>query len=67
MMLMQILTHTPRWVFALFAVLVVLGLSQIAGRHATLRRVTLLPVAMLALSFYGVASSCPALTRALLP
>jgi hypothetical protein len=67
MMLMQFLTHTPRWVFALFAVLVVLGLSQIAGRHATLRRVTLLPVAMLALSFYGVVSSFPALAWALLP
>ena len=65
-MLLQILTHTPRWVFALFAVLLVLGLSQLAGRHATLRRVSLLPLAMLGLSFYGVVSSFPSLPWSLL-
>ncbi|MGM9488501.1 DUF6622 family protein [Ideonella sp. YS5] len=66
-MLMQILTHTPRWVFFLFAALVWLGFSQMAGRRATLRRVTLLPVAMLALSFFGVVSSFAGLAWALLP
>jgi hypothetical protein len=67
MMLMQILTHTPRWVFFLFAALAWLGISQMAGRRLTLRRVTLLPVAMLALSFYGVVSSFRDLPWALLP
>jgi hypothetical protein len=66
-MLLQILAHTPRWVYALFLVLLVLGLSQLAGRHAGLRRVSLLPLAMLGLSFYGVVSSFPALPWALLP
>lgn len=53
-MLMQILLHTPRWVFGLFAVLLALGLSQLAGRRASLVKVSILPLAMLALSFYGV-------------
>jgi hypothetical protein len=66
-MLLQILTHTPRWVYALFLVLLVLGISQLAGRRAGLRRVSLLPLAMLGLSLYGVVSSFPALPWALLP
>jgi hypothetical protein len=56
-MLMQILLHTPRWVFGLFAVLLALGLSQLAGRQAGLRKVSILPLAMLGLSFYGVVSA----------
>ena len=56
-MLMQILLHTPRWVFFLFAALLVLGLSQLAGRQAGLRKVSILPLAMLGLSFYGVVSA----------
>ncbi len=58
-MLMQILTHTPRWVFALFAALLVLGLSQLAGRRARLRRVTVLPLAMVGLSLWGTVSAFP--------
>lgn len=54
MMLMQILLHTPRWVFGLFAVLLALGLSQVATRRAGLARVSILPLAMLGLSFFGV-------------
>ncbi|HJV69013.1 DUF6622 family protein [Ideonella sp.] len=52
-MSMQILSHTPRWVFVLFTVLLLLGLSQLAGRRAGLRRVSILPLAMLAWSLYG--------------
>lgn len=52
-MLMQILIHTPRWVFFLFAALLALGLSQLAGRHMTLRRITVLPLVMLGLSLWG--------------
>lgn len=53
-MLMQILLHTPRWVFGLFAVLLVAGLSQLTARRASLVKVSILPLSMLALSFYGV-------------
>jgi len=56
-MLMQILLHTPRWVFGLFAVLLALGLSQLANRRASLAKVSILPLAMLGLSFYGVMSA----------
>jgi hypothetical protein len=56
-MLIQILTHTPRWVFVLFAALLFLGLSQLAGRRAGLRRVLLLPLAMGGLSLYGTLSA----------
>lgn len=54
MPLMQILLHTPRWVFGLFAVLLALGLSQVVSRRASLTRVSILPLAMVALSFSGV-------------
>lgn len=54
MMLMQILLHTPTWVFGLFAVLLALGLTQVASRRASLARVSILPLVMLGLSFYGV-------------
>ena len=53
-MLMQILIHTPRWVFALFTVLLVLGVQQMGPREAALRRVVLLPLALGALSFLGL-------------
>ncbi|MFO1338326.1 MAG: DUF6622 family protein [Burkholderiaceae bacterium] len=56
-MLIQILTHTPTWVFALFAGLLVLGVSQLAGRRIGWRRVALLPLAMLGLSLAGVVSA----------
>jgi hypothetical protein len=54
---MQILTHTPRWVFVLFALLLVLGVQQLSPREVALRRVVLLPLAMGALSFYGLLSA----------
>ena len=57
MMLMQILVHTPRWVFGLLAVLLALGVSQLAARRASLARVSMLPLAMLGLSFYGAWSA----------
>ncbi|VTU25200.1 hypothetical protein H6CHR_02346 [Variovorax sp. PBL-H6] len=57
MMLTQILSHTPRWVFLLFALLVWLGLKQLFASSVSLVRVTLLPVAMVGLSFYGMLSA----------
>jgi len=56
-MLTQILAHTPRWVFVLFALLMWLGLKQLAAGTVSLARVTLLPIAMVGLSFYGMLSA----------
>ncbi len=56
-MVLEILAHTPRWVFALFAVLVWLGCNQLFARRVRLKRVTVMPIAMTVLSFYGVISA----------
>lgn len=56
-MLMQILIHTPLWVFALFLLLLWLGMRQLLTNQMKLSRVTLLPLAMIGLSLYGVASA----------
>jgi hypothetical protein len=50
----EILAHTPRWVFVLLIILVGVGLQQTRTRSVTLQRLTLLPLTMLGLSFYGV-------------
>lgn len=57
LMLTQILAHTPRWVFVLFALLVWLGAKQLLAGSVSLTRVTLLPIAMTGLSFYGMLST----------
>ena len=56
-MLLQILAHTPKWVFALFAVLLSLGAKQLLAGRVGLARITILPLAMSALSFWGVISA----------
>ena len=56
-MFMQILTHTPTWVFALFAALVFLGIKQMMPRRIGLNRATILPLAMTVLSLLGVVSA----------
>ncbi len=56
-MLMQILVHTPTWVFVLLVVLVAFGAAQMADRHANWLRVSALPVAMAGLSLAGVVST----------
>ena len=55
-MLYEILTHTPAWVFGLFALLLWLGAKQLSGRRVGLRRTMAMPVVMIALSLYGVLS-----------
>jgi hypothetical protein len=55
-MLIGILQHTPHWVWWLLAALVSIGVSQTHPRHRTLRAATAIPIAMAALSFYGVVS-----------
>ena len=63
-MLIQILHHTPTWVLGLFLVLLVLGLRQLVARRVSLRRVTLLPLALALWSLYAVGSSFAALALA---
>ena len=55
-MLMQVILHTPKWVFAVFALLIWLGAKQMLTHNVGLNRVTLMPVIMGALSLYGVIS-----------
>jgi hypothetical protein len=55
--LVAVLQHTPVWVWVLLAVLLSLGVSQALPRTVTLRRITLLPLAMLALSLWSVIST----------
>ena len=55
-MLMQVILHTPKWVFAVFALLIWLGAKQMLTNSVGLNRVTLMPVVMGALSLYGVIS-----------
>lgn len=68
--IVEILTHTPRWVFALLAGLVVLGLMQVRTRQVPVWLALLLPVGMLVLSVSGillyVGLSAPALASWLL-
>ena len=56
-MLLQILAHTPKWVFALFFGLVWLGSRQLLAGRVSLTRVTIMPVAMGGLAIYGVLSA----------
>jgi hypothetical protein len=55
-MLISILQHTPHWVWWLLAALISLGVSQMQPQQRTLRAATAIPVAMTALSLYGVVS-----------
>lgn len=54
---MQILIHTPAWVFALLAGLLAFGLVQTKNRKANRFAAYLLPVGMVALSLAGIQSS----------
>ena len=56
-MLVQILKHTPPWVFGLFFGLIYLGYLQSKPRLISRSRLVVLPMAMLCLSFLGVLSS----------
>ena len=56
-MLLQILTRTPIWAFALLALLLALGYSQTRTRTISLKRLTIIPLAMTGLSVYGVVSA----------
>ena len=53
----SIVKNTPAWVWGLMAALLALGISQMADRELTLRRVIVTPIAMLGLSLYGIFSA----------
>ena len=56
-LIVEILTHTPVWVWALLAALLIIGLGQTRSRTAGLLRVTALPLGMGVLSLYGTVSA----------
>ncbi|MCE8032768.1 hypothetical protein EKK97_06505 [Billgrantia tianxiuensis] len=56
-MLIEIIRNTPRWVFLLFIVLLVMGYQQSRDRTASRRNITILPAVFLALALYGVVSA----------
>jgi hypothetical protein len=56
-MLIQIIKHTPLWVFILFFALLVMGYMQSKDRIISRGKITILPIAMIGLSFYGVVSA----------
>ena len=56
-MLFEILKRTPIWVFALFFILLAVGHLQRKDRCVSRGWVSILPLAMIGLSFYGVLSA----------
>lgn len=56
-MIIQILSHTPIWVYGLFLVLLVFGLIQTRTRTVGKLPALLLPAGMIALSLWGIYSS----------
>ena len=55
--MLEIVSKTPIWVFILFIVLVIVGLLQLKDRYVSLQKVTILPISMICLSFYGLISA----------
>ena len=55
-MFVQITSHTPIWVWAIFVLLLWFGFKQSLPSAPGLKRITLIPLAMLGLSLYGVIS-----------
>jgi hypothetical protein len=56
-MFIEILQHTPFWVWGVLVALVALGLAQARPREVSLTRATLFPLVMIALSLSGVLSA----------
>lgn len=54
MTIIDIVSHTPHWVFGLLAVLIAFGLLQARTRQVRIQVALILPVAMLILSLSGV-------------
>lgn len=56
-MIIEILKHTPKWVFGLLIFLIILGIKQLNDRSVKKLMVLPLPIGMVFLSFFGVYSS----------
>lgn len=54
--MLQLISHTPIWVFIIFFTLLVLGFIQTKDRVVKVKTVFILPSAMIAFSFFGVYS-----------
>lgn len=52
--MLEIIQHTPIWVFILFFFLLYFGYQQSKDRNVSFKKAIILPIAMLFLSFYGV-------------
>lgn len=50
----SIVSHTPAWVFVVFAVLIAIGARQMQPRVVSRRRLVVLPLVVAAYSLYGV-------------
>jgi hypothetical protein len=53
----NLVSHTPTWVWLLLAGLCALGFSQSRSRQMSLQRLCILPLVMLGLSLFGMATS----------
>ena len=65
-MLIQIITHTPLWVWAILVLLLWVGLKQSVRRSVSLRRITVLPIVMTGMSLAGMFTAFGAGNHALL-
>jgi hypothetical protein len=65
-MLIQIITRTPVWVWAILVLLLWIGLKQSVPRSISLRRITVLPVVMVGLSLAGLLAGFGTANHALL-
>jgi hypothetical protein len=65
-MFIQIITHTPVWVWAVLGLLVWVGLRQTLPRSVSLRRILVIPLVMVGLSLAGTVTAFGASNHALL-
>lgn len=65
-MFIQIITKTPIWVWGILALLLWVGVKQSLPRRVSLRRITVLPLAMAGLSLAGMLTAFGAGSPALL-
>lgn len=56
-MLIEIVRHTPHWVWALLAALLALGAAQLRPRLVSLGRLFVLPAVLLAMGLFATATS----------
>jgi hypothetical protein len=66
-MLIEILKHTPVWVWAVLAALLYLGYFQSRPHMLARRRMTILPAALIGFSLFGVHSAFGLSAQALAP